>query len=152
MSVMASDLYDDDYYAWTQAQAEAVRKRGAGGNTIDYDHVAEELEDMGRSHLDAVESLVTNIIEHLLYLEHAGREEPKAHWRKEIVAFRKGIRRKLTPTVRRRTEADLEDLHSDAVDIATAGLLAEEPEAPPPDPSRRWSLAQILGEEDDPLG
>jgi len=45
------DLYDTDFFAWTQQQAEAIR---AGvWDDIDRDHLAEEIEDWWKrdSHL-----------------------------------------------------------------------------------------------------
>jgi hypothetical protein len=38
-----SHLYGDDFYAWTQQQAEAVR--AGNWDAIDREHLAEEIED-----------------------------------------------------------------------------------------------------------
>jgi len=44
--------YDTDFYTWTQAQAAALR---AGNWTaVDREHLAEEIEDVGKSERRAV--------------------------------------------------------------------------------------------------
>ena len=120
-------LYDEDYFAWSLAQAEALRARGRGGNAIDFDHVAEEIEDLGRSELRACEGLVRRIVEHLLKLATSGREEPKPHWRADVTTFRTEIDGRLTATIRASLAADLPRLWRQAVRIAAARLAAEEP-------------------------
>jgi hypothetical protein len=139
------DLYERDFYAWTQAQAEALRKRGSGANALDYDNLAEEVGDMGKAERDAVESLVAQVLVHLIKLEFSANEDPKAHWRAEIVAFRKAWKRKLSPSIRAFLVADLEELHRDAFELARAQFAAEEPSVAL-DETRRWMLAEVLGE------
>ena len=78
-------LYDDDFYAWTQEQAELLRQGSAASNRLDFDLIAEEIEDLGKSELHTVQSLCEHIIEHLLNwsirVSRAGR-----HWRREIAS------------------------------------------------------------------
>ena len=72
-------LYDDDFYAWTQEQAELLRQGSAASNRLDFELIAEEIEDLGKSELHTVQSLSERIIEHLLKLEYAGLAEPVRH-------------------------------------------------------------------------
>ena len=58
--------YDDDFYAWTQYQAEVLRSMAVADNRFDRENIAEEIETLGRSERDAVRSQVRRIIEHLL--------------------------------------------------------------------------------------
>ncbi|HTT81498.1 MAG TPA: DUF29 family protein [Stellaceae bacterium] len=51
--------YDDDFYAWTQYQAEVLRGLPTSDNRYDREHVAEEIEDLGKSELHTVESQIT---------------------------------------------------------------------------------------------
>jgi Domain of unknown function DUF29 len=60
--------YGDDFYAWTQYQAEVLRSLPAPDNRFDREHVVEEIEDPGKSERDAVRSHIRRIIEHLLKL------------------------------------------------------------------------------------
>jgi hypothetical protein len=41
--------YDDDFYAWTQHQAEVLRTMSVSDNRFDREHVAEEIEDLARA-------------------------------------------------------------------------------------------------------
>src|SRR3954447_25236276 len=96
MDDVAHSLYDEDFYAWTQEQAELLRRGGAGANALDIEHIAEEIEDLGKSELHACQSLCEHIIEHLLKLEYSGLDGPARHWRQEIVQWRLQLERKLT--------------------------------------------------------
>ena len=66
--------YDDDFYAWTQHQAEVLRSMAVADNRFDREHVAEEIEDLGKSERDAVRSQIRRIIEHLLKLGYSPAE------------------------------------------------------------------------------
>ncbi|MBI1252015.1 MAG: DUF29 family protein [Alphaproteobacteria bacterium] len=144
------DLYEEDFYLWTQAQAEALRKRGAGGNAIDYDRLAEEVADLGKSEFREARSYVARIIEHLFKLAWSQREEPRGGWKAEIVRFRLDAEAAFTPTIRRKVEADLERLHEASAKAVALQFDALEPDAPR-DAILRWTLPQILGERDDPI-
>ena len=50
-------LYEEDFYAWTQQQADLLRRLPPLGNELDLEHIAEEIEDLGRSDLRAAQSL-----------------------------------------------------------------------------------------------
>jgi len=142
---MAHDLYDRDFYAWTQAQAEALRQRG--GNQLDYDNLAEEVDDMGKRDLRECLSRVTTILEHLWKLEGSRNADPRAGWTRTILTQRIQLRRALTPSLRRMVENELLTLHSDALVLAQAAMDAEEPGTGALDAAKRWTLAQILGED-----
>lgn len=57
-------LYERDYYAWLVEQAAHMRARHL--DQLDYEALAEELEDMGRSERRAVENHLKNLLLHLL--------------------------------------------------------------------------------------
>jgi hypothetical protein len=124
----AAALYDEDFYAWTQEQAAALRTHFRGDNRIDVEHLAEEIEDLGKSDLHAVESFVEQIIAHLLKLDYSGQQPPRAHWRAEVLNFRQNVDRKITPTIRRKVERKLEKLYENARQLAAVGALVHEPD------------------------
>ncbi len=99
--MVAADVsrYDDDFYAWTQEQAELLRRLPAVSNRLDSLLIAEEIEDLGRSELHAAQSLCEHIIEHLLKLEYSGFDEPAPHWRHEIIEWRLQLEKKLTRSI-----------------------------------------------------
>jgi hypothetical protein len=147
---MADDLYDHDFYLWTRAQAEALRSHGRGANALDYDHIAEELEDLGSSQRHRVESLILQIIAHLYKLSASRNPHPINHWRAEIIESRVRLRRPLTRSIRNAIEGELEGLHQDGLLLAQERMAIYEPDVVI-EGSRRWTLSQILGEADDPL-
>jgi hypothetical protein len=143
------DLYEDDFYVWTQEQAAALRaaaKAGGRSNTVDWERVAEEVEDLGKSEYREVASYVTRIIEHFFKLAWTRREEPKAGWLAEIDLFRLNLEASLTTSLRAKVEADLERLHRIAAKQATISFLQHEPDAPR-DETLRWMLGEVLQSE-----
>jgi len=118
---MADDLYERDYYAWTKAQAAALRARRSGANALDYDNLAEEVETLGRSERRACLSQIDNILTHFLKLAYLGGPDAP-HWKVEIAAFRKDLRRDLTPSLRASLPADLPSVYADARDILAREL------------------------------
>ena len=56
--------YANDWWAWLRAQADHLRARRL--KDIDYDHLAEELEGLGRSDKRALTSHLRNLLVHLL--------------------------------------------------------------------------------------
>ena len=128
MATKAAELYDEDFYAWTQQQAEALRTHFRGDNRLDVEHLAEEIEDLGKSDLHAVESFIEHIIAHLLKLDYSGQAAPRAHWRAEILNFRQNIERKISPSIRRKVARELDELYRRARQIAAVGALVHEPD------------------------
>src|SRR5919197_1060430 len=90
--------YDDDFYAWTQYQAEVLRTMPTSDNRFDREHVAEEMEDLGRSYRDAVRSQVRRILEHFLKLAHSPARDPRFDWIGSIIDARAELEDKLSPT------------------------------------------------------
>src|SRR5215471_11946184 len=82
----AKRLYDDDFIAWSKQQAEALRAvaRGGSNQAIDWENVAEEIEDLGKSQRSAVGSYILRIIQHLVKLEYSPAPDPRAGWRRTI--------------------------------------------------------------------
>src|SRR6266436_7570731 len=72
--------YDDDFYAWTQYQAEVLRSLRTRDNRFDREHLAEEIADLGKSERDAVRSQVRRILEHFLKLAYSRAADPRYGW------------------------------------------------------------------------
>ena len=88
-------LYEADFYAWTRQQALALRRfaRTRPNLPLDLEHIAEEIQDLGKSERDAVFSLAQRIIEHFLLIEHSPATEQRLHWTDEIDEFRAQMKR-----------------------------------------------------------
>ncbi|MGH6898179.1 MAG: DUF29 domain-containing protein [Geminicoccaceae bacterium] len=143
-------LYQSDFYAWTQAQAKELRRfaRTRPNLPLDLAHIAEEIRDLGKSEYEAAFSLTQRIIEHLLLIEHSPATDERLHWSDEIDEFRDQLDRKLSPTVRRRLQREFEEAFARArrrvrrkmarygETQAAAALRAECP----------YTLEQVLGD------
>ena len=110
-----SQLYEADFYAWTQRQATELRRfaRTRPNLPLDLAHLAEEIRDLGESERDAVFSLAQRVIEHFLLIEHSPATGQRLHWADEIDGFRDQMRRKLSPTIRRHLKRELDTAYVD---------------------------------------
>jgi Domain of unknown function DUF29 len=99
MMVTPDLLYEEDFYAWTQQQAGLLRRLPVISNELDVDHIAEEIEDLGRSDLRTAQSLCELIVEHFLKIEYSGPTDLLNHWRDEIVEWRLQLEKVLTRSI-----------------------------------------------------
>lgn len=146
----AADLYERDFYAWTQTQARELRRFASTRPNLPLDlpRLAEEIADLGKDRRDALRSWAARIMEHLLLLEHSQASEPRRGWAKEIVDFRGDIERRISRSFRRDLRARLPRLYEGArravarkLDIygegaRSAGLPEECP----------YTLEQVIGD------
>jgi len=114
--------YDEDFYAWTQYQAEVLRSLRTDDNRFDREHLAEEMEDLGKSERDTVDSQIVKILEHLLKLAYSPADRPRYGWMGSIADARRILRKRLTPTLRRYVEDDLAELYRDGREAAELSL------------------------------
>lgn len=67
---MSSRLYDEDFYSWTQEQAQLLRQaatlRRNAPPGVDWELLAEEIEDLGRDKLEELFSRYVVLLKHLL--------------------------------------------------------------------------------------
>jgi hypothetical protein len=124
MATRLDELYETDFYVWTQRQAEALRRLAATRPNVDLDfpHLIEEVEDLGTSQRDAVRSQLRRIIEHCLKLEHAVARDPRGGWYDTILDARAELDDKLSPSLRRDLDQHLPRLWSQARSKADNGL------------------------------
>jgi hypothetical protein len=74
--------YETDFHGWTQEQARILRRLAVDrvNTDLDLEHLAEEIEALGRADLRAIHSELARIIEHLLKLAYSPAELPRAGW------------------------------------------------------------------------
>jgi hypothetical protein len=108
-------LYERDVLAWSQHQADLLRRLGRGErvNDIGWANVVEEIEDLGLSELHSVESVLDLFLVHLLKVRISPDSLATGHWRREVLAFQKNARRRFTPSMRQRI--DVAKLYDEAV-------------------------------------
>jgi hypothetical protein len=98
---MPDDLYTADILRWSDQQAELLRRLARGervNDAIDWENLIEEVESVGRSERQAVESLLTRAVEHLLKLR-GWPNGPAAKWRHETSVFLLDARQRYSPSM-----------------------------------------------------
>jgi hypothetical protein len=81
----AALLHDTDFYAWTREQAAQLRR--SRPNSVDWKHLAEEVEDLAKAELRTVLSQLRNVLAHLLKAAYSTDEGLIRHWRAEMIGF-----------------------------------------------------------------
>jgi hypothetical protein len=138
---MTTPNYDTDFYAWTQAQAAAIRAKDMAA--LDIEHLAEEVEDLGRAVRKGIGSQLERLLLHLLKWQYDPATDPRRLWRVTIRHARREIAEELAenrslhgyPAARLATA--YRHARQDAVD-ETDLPQATFPEACP------WTIAQVL--------
>jgi Domain of unknown function DUF29 len=144
--MMTKALYDTDFYAWTQAQAEALRTKDLGA--LDLENLAEEIDSLGKRDRRGVESYLEVVMKHLLKWVHQPQERSRRgrSWRLSVRNARSRMERLLedSPSLRTMALERFVRTYQGARKAAAeeTGLpLATFPEACP------WTLAQLQDEE-----
>jgi Domain of unknown function DUF29 len=119
-------LYEDDFAAWAQQQAEALRAaaRGSSNQLLDWKNLAEEIESLGTSQRLALASHIMRIVQHLVKLEYSAAVEPRNGWRRTIRVARLQAQRRVTdnPSLRPELGQFGEDETRRGIELAIADL------------------------------
>ena len=105
----AANLYNEDIYAWAEQQALVLRRLAVLNglpNELDIEHVAAEIEDVGRSELREVKGLIRLILTHLVLLDLEQNGDAGRHWRGEIITWRSDLLDAITPAMRSKLDLD----------------------------------------------
>jgi Domain of unknown function DUF29 len=150
MTDAAAELYERDFYAWTQLQARELRRFAATRPNVPLDlpNLVEEVRDLGRDYRASVRSWTTRIMQHLLLLEHSPARDPRPGWAGEIAEFRNEITERLTKTLERDLRRQLARLYAGARRTAATKMEAYgEVEAARSLPDAcPYTLDQVLGD------
>ena len=96
-----TELYDQDFYAWTQEQAALLREGAV--HDLDVPNLAEELSDLGSNITHAVHSHLYQLLRHLLKWQYQPQRRVDSHsWQDTIEEARDQIPRYLerSPSLR----------------------------------------------------
>jgi hypothetical protein len=84
---------DDDFHGWLVQQAQLLHDRET--NLVDWDAIAEELEEMGRRERDALVSNLEIVLSHMLKLAYEVRSTERTRnerqWKLDITEHRNRI-------------------------------------------------------------
>lgn len=125
------DLYED-CLAWSERQADLLRRLARGervNDQVDWSNVIEEVQDVGKSELRAVRSLLRRGIEHLLKV-HGWPDGPVEHcpveqWLSEARTFFSDANAEITPSMRSRL--GIPDLYRKARALIAANTVNGRP-------------------------
>lgn len=125
-----TELYEQDFYAWAMHNAELMRQGHL--SEIDVEHIAEELEGMGRSERRAFVNRMAILLTHLLKWTYQPTLRSNS-WRYTIKEQRRKIGRLLkdSPSLKSELDESFSEAYADAV-LAAAKETGMAEEAFPP--------------------
>jgi len=126
-------LYRTDIVTWSRQQAERLRRHVAGErvNDLDWEHVIEEIEDLGNSEIAQVNSLLLQAMIHALKVARWPESSAVLHWRGEAATFLLQAQARYRPSMAR--SIAVADLYAKARRL----VLATDQDVPPqPIPER----------------
>jgi hypothetical protein len=135
-----STLYDRDFYAWSQQQAALLR---AGElQRADIEHIAEEIESMGKTEKRELISRLTVLVLHLLKWRFQPAKRA-ASWEASVKVQRNRLMDHLddNPSLKPLAPSALATAYRDAVIEAIAETGLPEPTFPEVCP---WTFEQVL--------
>jgi len=142
MKEMARTTYERDVVSWSQEQARLLRR--GEFSRLDIEHIADEIEDVGKAEQRELANRLAVLLAHLLKWRRQSQLRGKS-WRDTIAIQRKSIARRLnkTPSLKAtlKDPAWREEVWLDALKdaIGETGLDASAfPETCP------WSMSQAL--------
>ena len=124
-------LYDTDFYAWTQDQAQKLRE--VRDNRLDAEHLAEEVADLGKSELRAVTSHLESLLVHLLKAAYSPANQPRSGWLNEADAHQDLARQAFWPSMRDKVDLNrlwrraLRQTNRELADYGEAGVAENAP-------------------------
>jgi Domain of unknown function DUF29 len=137
---MGNTLYDQDFYAWANEQARLLR---AGDMTqADIEHIAEEIESIGKAEKRELVSRLDVLLMHLLKwrFQPTGRS---TSWRLSIEEQRRKLARHLAdnPSLKSRLTEAMADAYGDSILAAARETGLDRSLFPASCP---WSFEQII--------
>ncbi len=136
------EIYEEDFLLWIEKTIKLLSDRTL--EDLDYENLIEELATVGRSEKRTVESLIKQILIHLLLYQYwtAEHDRNAHHWKGEILSFRDQLQSDLdSKTLYNHSMNSLDKLYKSAVKLATikSNLKSLPSQCP-------YTFAQILDE------
>ena len=131
-----SVLHDQDFYSWAAEQARLLEK--GDFEHLDIKNLVEEIEDMGRSEENGLQSAIEQALLHLAKLSFSPAETPRNGWRTSVVKQRVEIEKKLrkNPGLKSKVDNLFAEAWFDARTVAIAEMQehGESPTVPNDNP------------------
>ncbi|MCW4115366.1 DUF29 domain-containing protein [Aurantimonas sp. MSK8Z-1] len=104
IAMTPSQQHETDFYRWTRDQAAQLRVLPRSFTRLDVDNLAEEIEDMGRSEIREISSLLRQTLVHLIKSAFDGSAPSVAHWVEEASGFQGDAVLAVSPELRQRLD------------------------------------------------
>ena len=136
----SSELYELDFYAWTQQQAKFLQEKK--WSCLDITNLVEEIESLGRQERQELENRLGVLLAHLLKWEFQPDKRSRS-WFATIREQRRRILRLLerNPSLQPYLSEALENAYQDALDLAVRETSVSYKTFPQ---KRSYSLEQVL--------
>ncbi|MEA5578407.1 DUF29 domain-containing protein [Anabaena sp. UHCC 0451] len=135
-------IYEVDNEKWLEQTLQLLKEKQL--DALDLEHLIEELEAMSRRDKLTVESLLEQIIRHLLLLQYWQDENQynANHWQAEIISFRTQINEYLTKNLQNHLQENQDKVYQKALKYVSkkTGMMIQFPQQCP------YTLAQLLDE------
>ncbi len=151
---MTETLYDSDFTLWIEKTIQQLHNREF--NSLDIEHLIEELMDLGKSEKHELESNLTVLIAHLLKLkvQHDAPPTMQGSWYDSIDEHRQRVRKRLqqTPSLKPHLSKAVADVYHDARKLAIRESKRAQFGVPIPQESEYpntcpFALEQLLDDE-----
>jgi len=132
--------YDDDFFGWSLDQAEYIKNREF--EKLDIINLQEEIEDMGSSKADALESHLRNCLMHMLKQKYQSERDCKS-WQSSIKEAKIQANKliKKNPSLKSKLNEIFKDAYEIAVIKASRETNLDENIFPEISP---WTIEEIL--------
>jgi hypothetical protein len=121
------NLYESDFHAWTVVQAEKLRAAAKVQvpelEGVDFEHIIEEVEDLGISERRQVTSNLSVALEHMIKISTLPHTDFVRGWRNEAIAAIRNARRAFSPSMIQRIDAT--DIWNEAREDALQKLIED---------------------------
>jgi hypothetical protein len=144
-------LYDEDFVAWAEQQAAALRELAAKpelSNVVDWENLIDEVETLGRSEWRGVENQLINALAHILKGFCDPGSPSAGPWAIETGNFLQEARKDFRNPMRQKIDKD--EVWSAAFERASRELLTYRRRIPPGIPARSpFTLDELLAKSFD---
>ncbi|PZU97098.1 MAG: DUF29 domain-containing protein [Pseudanabaena sp.] len=114
-TIARKSLYESDYLLWTQETIAKLKARDF--DHVDFENLIEEIEDLGRSYRDELESRLDVLLSHVLKQLYVSLVNDYSGWERTIREQRKQIRRRLekSPSLKNYLPEVFDDIWKDVI-------------------------------------
>jgi hypothetical protein len=114
-TIARKSLYESDYLLWTQETIAKLKARDF--DHVDFENLIEEIEDLGRSYRDELESRLDVLLSHILKRLYVPLVNDYNSWERTIREQRKQIRRRLekSPILKNYLPEVFDDIWEDVI-------------------------------------